>query len=187
MIGDAPDAPVRVVRDVECAVRPNRESRRPVRRPARSLERTGEAVGEDHVWPCGLTIREWLEHHVVAALGERRPVPRAVEGDERPAPVGRRELLTIIEHEVVGRPVGGEGRDRASLLSAQPDFLPVAAVLRGEDQLLLGQVEIAIRPAMQERVGLIPLLIHAAANFASFFAFRGLSIKERTFCFIVWK
>lgn len=32
-----------------------------------------------------------------------------------------------------------------------------------------------------------PRLIHAAANFASFFAFRGLSIKERTFCFIVWK
>jgi hypothetical protein len=30
-------------------------------------------------------------------------------------------------------------------------------------------------------------LIHAAANFASFFAFRALSIKERTFCFIVWK
>jgi hypothetical protein len=31
------------------------------------------------------------------------------------------------------------------------------------------------------------LLIHAAANFASFFAFRGLSINESTFCFMVWK
>jgi uncharacterized protein (DUF433 family) len=30
-------------------------------------------------------------------------------------------------------------------------------------------------------------LIHAAANFASFFAFRGLSINESTFCRIVWK
>jgi hypothetical protein len=30
-------------------------------------------------------------------------------------------------------------------------------------------------------------LIHAAANFAAFFAFRGLSINESTFCFMVWK
>jgi hypothetical protein len=28
-------------------------------------------------------------------------------------------------------------------------------------------------------------LIHAAASFASFFVFRGLSINESTFCFIV--
>jgi hypothetical protein len=40
--------------------------------------------------------------------------------------------------------------------------------------------------AARMRAGLRPL-IHAAANFASFFAFRALSIKERTFCFIVWK
>jgi hypothetical protein len=32
-----------------------------------------------------------------------------------------------------------------------------------------------------------PILIHAAANFASFFAFRGLSINESTFCLMVWK
>jgi hypothetical protein len=30
-------------------------------------------------------------------------------------------------------------------------------------------------------------LIHAAANFAAFFAFRGLSMNESTFCFMVWK
>ena len=30
-------------------------------------------------------------------------------------------------------------------------------------------------------------LIHAAANFASFLAFRGLSINESTFCRMVWK
>jgi class 3 adenylate cyclase len=35
--------------------------------------------------------------------------------------------------------------------------------------------------------GQVVLLIHAAANFASFFAFRGLSINESTFCFMVWK
>jgi hypothetical protein len=32
-----------------------------------------------------------------------------------------------------------------------------------------------------------PSLIHAAANFAAFFAFRGLSINDSTFCFRVWK
>ena len=30
-------------------------------------------------------------------------------------------------------------------------------------------------------------LIHAAANFAAFFAFRGFSINESIFCFMVWK
>ena len=30
-------------------------------------------------------------------------------------------------------------------------------------------------------------LIHEAATFASFLAFRGLSINESTFCRIVWK
>ena len=29
------------------------------------------------------------------------------------------------------------------------------------------------------------VLIHAAANFASFFAFRGRAINESTFCFMV--
>jgi hypothetical protein len=32
-----------------------------------------------------------------------------------------------------------------------------------------------------------PYLIHAAASFAAFFAFRGLSINESTFCLMVWK
>jgi hypothetical protein len=38
-----------------------------------------------------------------------------------------------------------------------------------------------------EWVTLRTLLIHAAATFASFLVFRGLSINESTFCRMVWK
>ena len=66
---DPPDASVRVVRDVERAVGPDRESRRPVRGLTRFFHRSGEAVGEDHILPGGLAVSERLEHHVVAAWG----------------------------------------------------------------------------------------------------------------------
>ena len=48
-IGDSPNPPARVVRDVERAVGPDREPGRPVRGLARFLDRAGETVGEDHI------------------------------------------------------------------------------------------------------------------------------------------
>ena len=42
----------------------------------------------------------------------------------------------------------------------------------------------AQRPGLEQALS---HLIHAAASFASFFAFRGLSINDSTFCRMVWK
>jgi hypothetical protein len=46
---DAPDTSMRVIADVERAVGPHREARRPVRGLARILDRSGKAVGEDYI------------------------------------------------------------------------------------------------------------------------------------------
>src|SRR5207253_4784526 len=142
---------VHVVRDVQRAVRPDRDSRRPVRSLTRFLHRAGEAVSEDLVVAGGLAAGEGLKHHVVAALRERRPVPRSVECDERTLAIAGRELTAVIENEVVGRPVRGEDREGAALLRTRPDGLPaVAAVLRGENQLALGLVEEIGRASCRE-------------------------------------
>src|SRR3984893_5646814 len=72
-----------------------------------------------------------------------------MEGDECTTLVGRRELTSVVQQEVVGSPMAGEDRDRGALVGTTPDRLSaVAAVLRGKDELLLGQVEVAIRPAV---------------------------------------
>ena len=115
----------------------------------RFLDRSGETIREDDERRRGLAVRQRLEHHVVPALRERRAVPRPVKRDERAAAVGGRELLSVVDGEVVGRPMAGEHRDRRSLVGARPDRVPaVAAVLRGEDELLLGQAVVAVRPAI---------------------------------------
>ena len=88
---DAPDAPVHVVGDIKRAIRPDGEPRGPERGPAGLLHSAGEAVGEDHVGARGLAVGERLEHDIIAALGAGRAVPRAVEGDEGAAAIGRRE------------------------------------------------------------------------------------------------
>src|SRR5437660_11302376 len=111
------------------------------------LHRAGEAVSEDLVAAGGPAAGEGLKHHVVAALRKRRAVPRSVECDERTLVVAVRELMAVVEDEVVGRPVRGEDREGAAPLRTRPDGLPaVAAVFRGEHQLTLGPVEVALRP-----------------------------------------
>ena len=43
----------------------------------------------------------------------------------------------------------GKGRDRRSLIGTQPDrFAAVATVFRGQDKLVLAQIEVTIRPAV---------------------------------------
>src|SRR5207245_2284152 len=137
-VDDPPDPAVRIVRDVECAVGSDGDSCGPVRGPTRLLHGAGKAIGEDLVLPGGLALRERLEHHVVAALREWRSIPRAVECDERTSAIALRELIAVVEREVIGRPVAGEDRDRASLLRTDPDGLSaIAPVLGRQHQLLL--------------------------------------------------
>ena len=75
MIGDAPDAPVPIVRYIKCAVGSHRQSRWPVRGLAGLLNRTGKSIGENHKWPRGFAVFERLEHNVVAALRVRGSIP----------------------------------------------------------------------------------------------------------------
>ena len=71
-----------------------------------------------------------------------------MEGNERAAAVRRRELLPVVDGEVVGRPVRGKRSDGRSLAGARPDRLAaVAAIFRRQNELLLAQIEVAIRPA----------------------------------------
>src|SRR5579871_3950409 len=117
--------------------------------PARLLDRTSEAVGEYDERPRRLAIGERLEHHVVAALGERRTVPRAVECDECASAVRVRKLPAAVDQEIVGRPVCRKPRNGATLVLTGPDSLAaITAVLGGKDQLLLIAIEIALRPTV---------------------------------------
>jgi hypothetical protein len=79
-----------------------------VRGLARLLDRSGEAIGDHHVVSGCLTVGKRLEYHIVTALGERRPIPRAVERDEGTSPIGLGKLLPVMERESIGRPVRGK-------------------------------------------------------------------------------
>src|SRR5262249_57557423 len=124
-------------------------ARRGVRGLSGFFDRAGKSISEDDERPGGLAVRQWLEHHVVAALGQRRAIPRAVEGDERTALVGSGELTPVIKQEVVGRPMPGKRRDGCSLVGTRPDRFPaVAAVFRGKHELVLGKIALTLRPAL---------------------------------------
>jgi hypothetical protein len=70
-----------------------------------------------------------------------------VEYDKRSSLVGRRELLAVVEEEGIRCPVGREDCNRASLLRAQTDGLAaIAPVLWSKNELLLGQVIVALGP-----------------------------------------
>src|SRR5215831_19114295 len=72
-----------------------------------------------------------------------------MEGDECTSLIGGRELTSVIKQEVVGRRMAGKGRDECALVGTQPNrFAAVAAVFRGEDKLVLGEIKITIRPAV---------------------------------------
>jgi hypothetical protein len=72
-----------------------------------------------------------------------------VERNERTTAIGRRELISAVEQKIIGCPMTGERRDRGVLVGALSDgFSAVAAVFRGKNQLVLGQIEVAIGPAV---------------------------------------
>src|SRR5262249_56366862 len=118
-IAHPPNPPALVVGNIKCTVRSDGEARRAVRGLPGFFDRAGKSISEDDRRPGGLAVRQWLEHHVVAALGQRRAIPRAVEGDERTALVGSGELTPVIKQEVVGRPMPGKRRDRCSLVGTR--------------------------------------------------------------------
>ena len=107
-VGDAIDPPARVVGNVECAVRSDRNARRAMRASARILDRPGKAVGEDLARSGGLARRQRLKHDVVAALRKGCAVPGAVESDEGAAAVVRGETVAGVERQIIRRPVSGE-------------------------------------------------------------------------------
>src|SRR3989442_7788350 len=106
-----------------------------------------EAVGERLGRPQGLPVLERDERDAVALLRQRRPVPRAVERDERAAAVAGGGLRARVEHESIWRPVRGECDGRLVLVSATIDLPPVAAVLRREHEATQLDVVIAVGPA----------------------------------------
>src|ERR1700748_2158517 len=72
-----------------------------------------------------------------------------MERDKRAAAIGRRELIPAVKQQIIGRPMSGKCRDRGALVGTLSDgFSAIAAVFRGEDQLLLSQIEVAIGPAV---------------------------------------
>jgi NAD(P)H-dependent flavin oxidoreductase YrpB (nitropropane dioxygenase family) len=101
---------------------------------------------------------------------------------------------TITQWEAAGRPPSGQRPGEGDVIGHSAEGRPIVRY-RSLTPLVgtTGTIEGMSLYAGQS-VGLVTqsqpvgdIVIHAAANFAAFFAFRGLSIKESTFCFMVWK
>src|SRR2546422_9923585 len=106
-----------------------------------------EAVRELPVAAPRLAVLEGPERDAVTRLGERRAVPRAMERDERAAPIVLGELAARVERQAIGRPVSRERQQRLLLVLAAAHLLAVAAVLRREHQVAELRVVIAVGPA----------------------------------------
>ncbi len=105
--------------------------------------------GEDDVGSGRFALGHWLEDDVIAALRQRRAVPRPVESDERAVAIGLGKLGAVIDQQVVRRPMAGECRNRSKLLGADSNRLAaVSAILGRQHQLFLILVVIAFGPAV---------------------------------------
>ena len=123
-VGDPPDAALLRVRDVQRAIRRDRQTHRSIARIVRIVvgHVAGETIGEHLVVATGLAVLHRLEDHLVAGLRLGSAVPAAVECDERAALVLRREILARIEQQVVRGPVPPGRRP------ADPDTCPPAVL-----------------------------------------------------------
>jgi hypothetical protein len=115
---------VLVVRYIKRAVGAERETRRAVRGLTRLFDRAGEAVRENDKRPRRLAVGQRLEDDVVAALRERRAVPRAVESDECAAAIGLRELLRVVKQRSFGAQWPGKAAIGARLSAQSPTVFP---------------------------------------------------------------
>src|SRR4029077_2868538 len=71
-----PNPPALVVRYIKCAVRSDGEAGRAVHGQTGLFHGAGGSVGEHHERPRRLTLCQGLEHNIIAAVGERRAIPR---------------------------------------------------------------------------------------------------------------
>src|ERR1043166_8056865 len=82
----------------------------------------------------------------IAVLRLRRTIPRAVEGDERAAPVPRGKHGPGVEQDSIRRPMAGEWDDRGLRRRAASHRATVAAELGAEHPLGRAEIVIAVRP-----------------------------------------
>src|SRR5215469_4757998 len=101
LVDDAIDTAVRIVGDVECAIRTDGNSGRTMRGLAWLLHGAREAIGEHLTAPGCLAALELLERDVVSTLWIGRAVPGAVKSDERAVVIAGRKTRAGINHHVV--------------------------------------------------------------------------------------
>src|SRR5262245_19070723 len=130
-VPDPPDTPLRIVGDVDRAVGRLGDADGPIRGVVRrhDLVRAREAAGEHLVGTRWRLALERHEAYVEAVHRERRPVPRAMEDDERAVAVFGAELRAGVEDQADRRVMRGEVGDRLLVLRAVALHLGVAAVL----------------------------------------------------------
>jgi hypothetical protein len=106
--------------------------------------------------PGGFAVDQRLEHHIVAALRFRRPVPGPVKRNEGTIFVGGRKLTALIDQHGVGRPMRRERCYWRLLLRADAHGLSaIATIFRGQHELVLDVIVVAFRPA---EIGALPQL-----------------------------
>src|SRR6266851_5559051 len=100
----------------------------------RCFHRPCKSVSKYLALTRGVIALQCLINHVVAALRIGRSIPRSMEGDEHAVVVPSRELLAVVPHHPIRRPMRWKRCNRSALGRARTKLLaPVAAVLRSED------------------------------------------------------
>src|SRR5690606_12140628 len=112
--------------------------------------------GEGLVLPRRAAVREGDEYDAEAGLGERRAVPRAVEGEKHSAVVVRTEHGARVHDERHRRPVSREHDERLRKPFAAIRLLTVAAVLGSGHSPAAAVAVVAVGPAK-----VVVLLHHA--------------------------
>src|ERR1700722_14888268 len=95
--------------------------------------RSGKPVRKYLAATGGMIARQGLEHHVVAALGVGRSIPRAVEGDEHAVTIVARKLLLVVQRHPVGCPMRRKRRDWRDPGCARPDLLASVTTVLGRE------------------------------------------------------
>src|SRR6516165_8618763 len=115
----------------------------------RSLLCSRETIRENlAVTRCMIAV-ERLKDYVVATLCVRCPVPGAMKCNENAVTVPRRELLLVIFHHGIRRPVGRKSSYGSEFARANTHgFAPVSSVFRREDQFSLKRIVVALGPAI---------------------------------------
>ena len=145
---DTPDAPMHIVADIERAIRRDSQPGGPERSAAGLLHAAAKPSAKTTKGPEALPPASGWNTDIIAALRPRRAIPRAVEGDESAATIGRRELRSLIDFHVVRSRMAGEERDRRAFIRADADLLAIAAIFGRQHKPLLIAVEIALRPSI---------------------------------------